>query len=147
MGSPVNAEEGSLSRSGWQGYSREGLHLEDPVRHVIQLLGRSVPGEANTWRYKELKEQCQPQADGSWQILVSSSMGKRKEIEGKCITLSNRAETQSPELGPRIRREIGQSFLVLVLLVSGPLRSFHMEIQGEQSLNCTKGLNSFRLED
>lgn len=74
-------------------------------------------------------------------------MGKRKEIEGKCTKLSNRAETQSPELGPRTRGGIGQSFLVLVLLVSGPLRSFHMEIQGEQSLVCTKGLNSFRLED
>ena len=40
-------------------------------------------------------------------------MGKRKEIEGKRAKLRNRAETQSPELGPRIRREIGQSFLVL----------------------------------
>ena len=57
-------------------------------------------------------------------------MGKRKEIEGKRTKLRNRAETQSPELGPRIRREIGQSFLVLVLLVFGPLKSFHIEIQG-----------------
>ena len=48
-GKSRNAEEGSLWRPGWQGYTKADLHLEGPVRRVVWLLGRSVPWEANMW--------------------------------------------------------------------------------------------------
>ena len=48
-GKSSNAEEGSLWRPGWQGYTKEDLYLEDPMRCIIWLLGRSVPWEANMW--------------------------------------------------------------------------------------------------